>query len=561
MTAAPTFAPTGACDSMITFTDGAEDKPEESDLWLMGVILSIVSSILSNLGVNTQKWSMIREAQRKPEERRAYVCQPFYLLGVLMIFVGSLGDFVALGMAPQSLVTPVGGMTIVANLFFASMWLRERLGCRDIIGTTLVVAGVVGTAFAADKSKKEYTLDCLLDLYQRPNMYIYGGSFFGLFLVLYVVQRKLARMRKQCEEEGELSEAYCRWIKLHSILPPTLSGLVGAQSILFAKCTMELLKKAFFFQEYEHFERVATWAIVFAMFFCVFSQLHWLAVGLHDFDAVLMVPVFQCWLISGAVLGGAVYFEDFKYLPMRNKLIFAGGVGVTIVGVVLLAQRKHTDHGEGKGDEEDTDQPEGVPRLSMLRAETPMAPSVALFDSFRNVWQYTPRSDGSRSPGRLPMYMMGTAASASRSRKVQVKKRLQQIKEEKEQRGETLGFADIVSAHYIGGRKYSWPDAGGGGALQTFAARMAERRRQKERAAREATRKRNRPERYAVDDEGENPQSAAPSTPPQQQRRGGRGRNQAKVHPGGGGMDVNVLDDLLDDVGEQDSVPLSGEEE
>ena len=530
---------------------------EESDLWLFGVILSIVSSILSNLGVNTQKWSMIREAKRKPEDRRAYVCQPFYLLGVLMIFIGSLGDFVALGMAPQSLVTPVGGMTIVANLFFASMWLRERLGTRDIIGTFFVVAGVVSTAFAADKSKKEYTLDCLLDLYQRPNMLIYAGGFFGLFVVLYTIQRKLGKMRRQCEEEGELSPKYVRWMKLHSVLPPTLSGLVGAQSILFAKCTMELLKKAFFFQEYEHFEHVATYAIILAMFFCVFSQLHWLAVGLHDFDAVLMVPVFQCFLISGAVLGGAVYFEDFKYLPMQNIVIFSCGVGVTVIGVVMLAQRKHTEHGEDEADAAgDVNDPDYTPpRIPMLRAETPMTGTsgVALFDSFRNVWSYTPRSDGSRSPGRLPMYMMGTAASASRSRKVQVKKRLQQIKEEKEQRGETLGFADIVSAHYIGGRKYSWPDAGGGGALQTFAARVAEKRRQKERDKRDARRARER--QYAID---ENP-NGAPSTPPQQTRGGGGKRSGAKVHPGGGGVDVNVLDDLLDDE-EPDSVPLSGEE-
>ena len=227
----------------------------------------------------------------------------------------------------------------------------------------------------------------------------------------------------------------------------------------------------------------------------------------------------------------------------------------------MLAQRKHTEHGDEFAQDEDGagsglqpgDPGYTPPRVPMLRAETPMAPGMALFDSFRNVWSYTPRSDGSRSPGKLPMYMMGTAASASRSRKVQVKKRLQQIKEEKEQRGETLGFADIVSAHYIGGRKYSWPDGAGGGAIQTFAARVAEKRRQKERDKRDARRARER--QYAID---ENP-NGAPSTPPQQTRGGGGKRSGAKVHPGGGGVDVNVLDDLLDDE-EPDSVPLSGEE-
>lgn len=39
---------------------------------------------------------------------------------------GSGLDFAALGFLPQSLATPVGGSTMVANVVFASLFLKEK---------------------------------------------------------------------------------------------------------------------------------------------------------------------------------------------------------------------------------------------------------------------------------------------------------------------------------------------------------------------------------------------------------------------------------------------------
>lgn len=40
-------------------------------------------------------------------------------------------------------------------------------------------------------------------------------------------------------------------------------------------------------------------------------QIHWLAHGLQSFDAVFIVPVFQCFFISVSIFGGGVYFKEF----------------------------------------------------------------------------------------------------------------------------------------------------------------------------------------------------------------------------------------------------------
>jgi len=104
--------------------EGKENGAHE--LWWLGVILSIVGSICSNMGVNLQKYSFMREAKRRVTHKRGYVRQPLWVFGLLLVVGGSILDFVALGFLPQSLAAPVGGSTMVANVAFASLFLKEK---------------------------------------------------------------------------------------------------------------------------------------------------------------------------------------------------------------------------------------------------------------------------------------------------------------------------------------------------------------------------------------------------------------------------------------------------
>ena len=96
-------------------------------LWLVGVIISIIGSVFSNLGQNVQKYAMMKNDEVPESERLPYTKMWRWWVGLALVIFGSLGDFTSLSFAPQSVVMPVGSMTLVANLFFASMWLGETL--------------------------------------------------------------------------------------------------------------------------------------------------------------------------------------------------------------------------------------------------------------------------------------------------------------------------------------------------------------------------------------------------------------------------------------------------
>lgn len=52
-----------------------------SKLWYVGVILSIVGSICTNMGVNMQKYSFMSEAKRSIKMKRGYFRQPLWVFG------------------------------------------------------------------------------------------------------------------------------------------------------------------------------------------------------------------------------------------------------------------------------------------------------------------------------------------------------------------------------------------------------------------------------------------------------------------------------------------------
>ncbi|GMF15975.1 unnamed protein product [Phytophthora fragariaefolia] len=315
---------------------GCDEHTEKSNsLWYVGVILSIVGSICTNMGVNLQKFSFMREAKgRSVVDKRGYFRQPLWVIGLLLVVGGSILDFVALGFLPQSLATPVGGSTMIANVVFASLFLKEKFTRSDGIGTALVLLGIIIVAMFAEKQSVCYTLHELVALYCEPLFVVYATLMCVSCVVLFLLTRK---MEQTLKDKGRTSPEYKRFRKLHPVSYPALSGIFGAQSVLFAKSMAELLKTTI--EGDNQFVTVGAYAITLSMFICVFMQIHWLAHGLQKFDAVFVVPVFQCFFISVSIFGGGVYFKEFAQMKPLALAMFTLGAIITISGVVKLAHR------------------------------------------------------------------------------------------------------------------------------------------------------------------------------------------------------------------------------
>ena len=65
--------------------------------------------------------------------------------------------------AAQSIVAPLGSLTLVANVMMAPWVLKETVSKRDVLSTLLIVAGcVLAVAFASHSSEGASVSNCVL---------------------------------------------------------------------------------------------------------------------------------------------------------------------------------------------------------------------------------------------------------------------------------------------------------------------------------------------------------------------------------------------------------------
>jgi hypothetical protein len=120
-----------------------------------------------------------------------------------------------------------------------------------------------------------------------------------------------------------------------------VAGAFGGQSVLLAKSTAELVKNIITSTEAGAFSHVSPYLIIFSMFFCLYTQITVLNAGLSRFNALLMVPVYQSFWNLFSVLGGIIYFQEYKDLNPTQTGFFILGIAITYSGVLCVAAVAH----------------------------------------------------------------------------------------------------------------------------------------------------------------------------------------------------------------------------
>lgn len=148
---------------------------------------------------------------------------------------GAAADFVALLYAPQSLVAPLGSSTLLANVFFAHFLLNEEVLKSDLGATVAIVAGSILTTFSADHSNHGYTLREMEALFTRLPFLLYLTTVACVFFLILAIILREGRNLHTKED-----------MRNSKIMPfgyAALSGICGAQSLLFAKMVAECINE------------------------------------------------------------------------------------------------------------------------------------------------------------------------------------------------------------------------------------------------------------------------------------------------------------------------------
>lgn len=261
------------------------------------------------------------------EEDGSFVQQPLWVLGMALVIIGAILDFASYGFAPQSLLAPMATLTLVFNTILAPKLLGESLSHRDIMATFIIVGGTgVVVAFSPHETP-EYDVHSLRDLYIRYEVFVYACVIGGSILFFSSLA---AGFDRRPPTSGF-------WLTSYKFLYPALAGIVGGQSVLFAKAAVELLKTTVGSEN--QFVFPEPYVCILLLFMCLWFQVKFLNAGLARFDALVVIPVYQVfWMISG-ILGGAVVFDEFSTFDSLQWVMFPLGTVIAVAGMYLLTQR------------------------------------------------------------------------------------------------------------------------------------------------------------------------------------------------------------------------------
>ena len=299
--------------------------------WIVGFGLCTIFAALSPLALNLQKSSINLNDVLPLHQQKPTWKQKKWLMGCAILISGSLVDFVAYGLAPQSLLTPLGSLVLVWNMVVAHYY-GEKIGRTEILAMVVIFIGTLLCIISADHYTPNYSFADILDLWYTKRM-LYYIILVPLLAALHTVPLRYIRAYDLLNDPtygGFYARVQC-------ICYAGAAGIIGAQAILFAKQTMELLKAMGLGEPvFSHYE---TYLILLGIPCGLFGNLSFLNAGLRDFDALQVVPIYQTyWMLAGTV-GGFVYFNEISEMSNLSIGMFTLGTLISILGIVILSSR------------------------------------------------------------------------------------------------------------------------------------------------------------------------------------------------------------------------------
>jgi len=295
-----------------------------------------------------------------------------------------------------------GGSTIVANVVFARFWLKQDLYLTDILGVIFVSIGVVVLALSSSEEGKYTMNELFTLMQAPGFiMYAILTTGFVMVLILRVRRssapalravpispaektagvpigttnqnvtetqpatnvvdsspfpspiydtisltptsnkNEMSSAKEFLSEKSSKLESQKHTLIIDKNLPlywAAISGTIGAQSVLLAKCVMEMI---FVSMEGENqFKFFGTYILVGGMVACLLTQTHALNMATMCGDTMSTFPVFQAFWIGMSNISGIVFFQEAHKFTQAQWMMFPSALILVMVGIYLVAKHE-----------------------------------------------------------------------------------------------------------------------------------------------------------------------------------------------------------------------------
>ncbi|KAI3705501.1 hypothetical protein L1987_75740 [Smallanthus sonchifolius] len=306
--------------------------------WVIGAFINLFGSIAINFGTNLLKLghderdrhAMLDEGINGKTILRPIISFQSWRIGILFFAFGNALNFISFGYAAQSLLAALGSVQFVSNIAFAYFVLNKTVTVKVLVATTFIVLGNTFLVAFGNHQSPVYTQEELAEKYSNITF-----LFYCLLLVVVVTMHHYVYRRGELLLAIPGKELMSYWKLLLPFSFAIVSGAIGSCSVLFAKSLSNLLRLSM-----SSSYRLDSWFTYSILLLFLLTAGFWMArlnEGLSQFDAILIVPMFQIAWTFFSICTGFVYFQEYQVFDALRTVMFILGMISVFLGISLLA--------------------------------------------------------------------------------------------------------------------------------------------------------------------------------------------------------------------------------
>lgn len=319
---------------------------------VIGVTICIIGNILVAIALNVQKHAHNKVA----DTEKSYVTSGTWWLGLLLLIGGEIGNFMAYGFAPASVVAPLGSSGIIFNAIIAVVVLKEKIRLRDVVGIVWAVVGAYLIVTFAKEGKHMPTASKIVFLLRQYTFLAFILVEVCIFVFIVYLHHGMNR------------------ISVVSIVLQV--ALLGSPTVISAKAVSSMISITFWGKNQLIYPIFYIMLVVLAL--SGVGQVKYLNQAMASYDASVVMPINFIFFSLVAILSGIVFYQEFGKLTILQIAMTLLGACLSFGGVYLICGgREKKDGYEGDAllsDEQDPDI--DVPMDNMVASESKVAPNT-----------------------------------------------------------------------------------------------------------------------------------------------------------------------------------------
>ncbi|KAI0603334.1 magnesium transporter NIPA-domain-containing protein [Biscogniauxia sp. FL1348] len=274
----------------------------------------------------------------EPKGSPTYLKSPSWWAGQVLMTVGEMGNFLAYGFAPASIVSPLGVVALISNCVIAPMFFGEVFRKRDFWGVVIAVAGAVTVVLSANQEETKLDPHGVWDAITTLAFEVYMGVTVFLIIVLMW--------------------ASPRYGNRTILIDLGLVGLFGGYTALTTKGVSSMLSSSFL----RAFATPVTYGLILVLLGTAVMQVRYVNKALQRFPSTQVIPIQFVLFTLSVIIGSAVLYRDFERTTAQQAAKFVGGCLLTFFGVFLITSGRpqHDEDDDQLSDDENVEETIGL---------------------------------------------------------------------------------------------------------------------------------------------------------------------------------------------------------